>query len=94
MRALGSELAGTQLLVLPRRAGRPASCGVRAVPRCNYAPSLRPYTVRKGDTLDSVAKKRGLSPAEVVKYNAKSLTVKSACACRPAFCECAPPLPA
>jgi LysM repeat protein len=80
MRALGSGLAGTPLLVRPHRAGRAASRGVRTAPKANYTPSLRPYTVRKGDTLDSVAKKRGLSPAEVVKYNAKSLTVKSACA--------------
>ena len=90
MRALGSELAGTPLQVRPHRAGRAATCGVRTAPSCNYAPSLRPYTVRKGDTLDSVAKKRGLSPSEVVKYNAKALTVKSACACRPAFSERAP----
>jgi LysM repeat protein len=73
---LASEMLGTPLLAAPRRVSR----AVRhtAAPHANYTPSLRPYTVRKGDTLDSIAKKRELSVKEVVQYNAKSLKETSA----------------
>lgn len=48
-----------------------------AAPRASYAPALRPYTIRKGDTLDSIAKKRGLTLKDLTQYN-KTLTEKSA----------------
>jgi hypothetical protein len=48
-----------------------------APPRAGVAPDLRPYTVRKGDTLDTIAQKRGLAVKDVVSYN-KKITAKSA----------------
>ena len=43
--------------------------------------SLRPYTVRKGDTLESIAQKRGLTVTEVGSYN-KKMDTKGALCCR------------
>jgi len=39
--------------------------------------AVRPYTVRKGDTLESIASKRSMSPNDVKKYN-KSLSKEGA----------------
>ncbi|KAK9840508.1 hypothetical protein WJX74_011027 [Apatococcus lobatus] len=45
----------------------PSSNGTRRVAR--MALSVRPYTVRQGDTLSSIARKRDVQEAELVKLN-------------------------
>jgi len=50
------------------RARAPPPRVARIAPRAG-ASNLRPYTIRKGDTLESIAQKRGLSVKEVVGYN-------------------------
>lgn len=60
-------------LRLPALAGgagarAPPLRAARLAPRAG-ASNLRPYTIRKGDTLESIAQKRGLSVKEVVGYN-------------------------
>ncbi len=72
------------------RAPRATAAGARSpavAPRANYAPSLRPYTIRKGDTLESIAKKRGLTLKDLTQYN-KKLTEKSASRLARRLCCC------
>ena len=45
--------------------------------RADWAASLRPYTIRRGDTLESIAAKRGLEVKELHRYN-KNLGAKGA----------------
>jgi hypothetical protein len=65
---------------LLRAAPARAAARTVAAPRAEYTSSLRPYTIRKGDTLESIAKKRGLSIKELQQYN-KDLTTKGARQC-------------
>lgn len=48
-----------------------------AAARAEWAASLRPYTIRRGDTLESIAAKRGLEVKELHRYN-KNLSTKGA----------------
>jgi len=70
--ALGVQLRAPGAPLLRAAPARSAARAV-AVPRAEYTSSLRPYTIRKGDTLDSISKKRGLSIKELQQYN-KDLT--------------------
>ena len=38
--------------------------------RASGQPAMRPYTLRKGDTLETIAQKRGMSVDEIRKCNA------------------------
>jgi hypothetical protein len=77
--SLGVQLrAPAASAALRRASGVRASARVAApAPRAEYTSSLRPYTIRKGDTLDSIAKKRGLSVKDLNQYN-KNLSAKGA----------------
>ncbi|MET0536110.1 MAG: LysM peptidoglycan-binding domain-containing protein [Steroidobacter sp.] len=75
------RLQAGQVLVLPERAGRPASGPVVAqVPKETPAPAVKPtpptgvvgterYVVRRGDTLSKIAKKHGLSEESLMEMN-------------------------
>jgi hypothetical protein len=77
--SLGVQLrAPAASAALRRASGVRASARVAApAPRAEYTSSLRPYTIRKGDTLESIAKKRGLSVKDLNQYN-KNLSAKGA----------------
>jgi hypothetical protein len=75
--SLGAQLRLPAAGALRRASGARAAACVLAAPRAEYTTSLRPYTIRKGDTLDSIAKKRGLEVKDLNQYN-KNLSAKGA----------------
>ena len=54
-----------------RRAAPRAPRARRVVTRAQGNPNLRPYTLRKGDTLETIAQKRSMKVDEIRKINSK-----------------------
>ena len=56
--------------VMSARRSSPARGRAAVAVRAAAQPAMRPYTLRKGDTLETIAQKRGMSVDEIRKCNA------------------------
>ena len=67
---------GARRAVVPGKVSARAASRARAVrapfsPRAAGQAAMRPYTLRKGDTLESIARKRSMSVDEIKKCNSR-----------------------
>ena len=69
--ALGARRAVVMGKVSARAASHARPARVPFTPRAAGQAAMRPYTLRKGDTLESIARKRSMSVDEIMKCNSR-----------------------